>query len=324
MSSKVAVSYVPKPAVLVGLTALLFLIWSNSFVAISFVLGNEGVPARLDWLSLTTLRYCLAAIIAAVYCFAWRWQESLIIIRGHWPRLVAAGFFQIPAYNLCLSYGQQHGVPAPVASLETAIAPLFLMILGKLFLKEALSWKKMAGFVVAFVGLLLIASAKESSGGVPYPGLVAITALAPLSWAIYSVLSKPVGNKVSSILWTYLCIIVGTLPLFLLLPAHGLPAALALDATGWGALLFLSLLCTLFGFAAWTWMLKFIPASSIGFTIFLNPPMTTLSKALLATLLPATFAFQVVGREWLGGAIVCAGMVLALVKTPGSRRSAHK
>lgn len=311
-----AVAAHPSRWALAGVTLLLFLVWSNSFVTISFLLGGERGPAQLDWTALPVLRFCIAALLAAIYCFGLRREESLAIIRGHWRRLAAAGFFAVPSYNLCLAYGQQHGVPPPVASLETAIAPLFLMILGTLVLKETLSLRKIAGFLIAMCGLVLIASAKEIDGSVPYAGLVIITAGAPLSWSAYSIVSKPVGNKVSILLWTYLAIIAGTLPFFLTLPFAGMPAALRLDAAGWGSLLYLSILCTLFGFAAWTWLLKHMRASSIGFTIFLNPPLTTLSKAVLSAVFPAVFVFSIVLQEWIGGAVVLAGMAVALVKRP--------
>ena len=38
-------------------TLLLFLVWGNSFVALSFLLGSEVAPARLDFSSYTLARY---------------------------------------------------------------------------------------------------------------------------------------------------------------------------------------------------------------------------------------------------------------------------
>ena len=66
------------------------------------------------------------------------------------------------------------------------------------------------------------------------------------------------------------------------------------------------------GFAVWTWLLKHLPASTVGFTVFLNPPLTTTSKFLLASFFPATFLFVISPREWLGGAITLAGLAVAV------------
>ncbi|HVE14216.1 MAG TPA: DMT family transporter [Elusimicrobiota bacterium] len=309
----------PGPGVLAAWTFLLFLLWSNSFIAISALLGREGGAARFDWVSLTAARFLLCAAVCALYCALWRRRESVELLRLRWRRLLAAGLLCVPCYNFALYYGQQHGVPAPIASLETALAPLFLMLLGAAFLGEGLSRRKLAGFAVALAGVCLISRARAVPGQTAYPVLVAITALAPLSWASFSTLSKPVSREASPVVWTYLCIVAGSIPLAVLALVRGLPELARLDAPGWGALLFLAALCTVFGFALWTWLLKHLPASSLGFTIFLNPPLTSVSKALLAALFPRSFSFQVSGAELAGGGVVLAGLALALLKFPGRR-----
>ncbi len=55
---------------------------------------------------------------------------------------------------------------------------------------------------------------------------------------------------------------------------------------------------------------------------FLNTPLTTISKVVLAAAFPAAFAFRVVPLEWLGGAIVLLGMAVALVRTARGSGSA--
>ena len=47
----------PRPWVLASVALFLFLIWSNSFIAVSFLLGGEGTAARLDWVSLSLARF---------------------------------------------------------------------------------------------------------------------------------------------------------------------------------------------------------------------------------------------------------------------------
>jgi drug/metabolite transporter (DMT)-like permease len=299
----------------VGVTALtLFLIWSNSFVAANFLLGGEGVPAAFDWIGLSIARFTPAAPICAFYCFVPKRRESLAIVRAHGPRLLGCGLLAVPGYNLALYFGQQHGVPPPVASLTTALLPLFVLILAAIFLGEPFTARRVVAFGVALLGLALIGMSKK---GVAEPGgyglALAITALAPLSWSLYSILSKPVSRQVPPLLWTYLCIVAGSLPLLLALPWVGGPQILALDPSGWASLLFLSLLCTVFGYAVWTWLLRHLPATVVGFTVFLNPPLTTLSKITLALFWPATFSFGLTSLEWMGGALALTGLAIAVL-----------
>jgi drug/metabolite transporter (DMT)-like permease len=290
----------------------LFAVWSNSFIAIGYLLGSDDVAPRFDWVALTVARFLPAAILCAIYCFGFRRVESLALLRAEWPRLLFCGFFAVPGYNLALYYGQQHGVPAPVASLTTTLVPLFVMILAALFLGERPTSRRLFGFAVATAGMVSIGLAKQGADGGSYAVLVAITALAPLSWSIYSVVSKPMAGRVSPIVWTYLATCLGTLQVLPLLPGATWRQWAALDRTGWTALLYLSLPCTVLGFAVWTWLLRHLPASSVGFTVFLNPPLTTTSKYVAATLLPATFAFTIAPGEWVGGMLTLLGVAIAV------------
>ena len=66
------------------------------------------------------------------------------------------------------------------------------------------------------------------------------------------------------------------------------------------------------GIRCLTWLLQRLPATAVGFTVFLNPPLTTLSKWALAGLFPAVFTFTIVSREWVGGLVTLLGMGVAL------------
>jgi len=308
----------PPSWALAATALLLFVVWSNSFVAIGYLLGSDAAPARLDWVSLTAARFLPASLICGAYCIVARRREALAVLRGHWQRLLLGGLLAVPGYNFALYYGQQHGVPAPVASLTTTLVPLFVLVLAALFLAERTTRRRLLGFAVALVGMVLISLAKQGGDAAAYPLLIAITALAPLCWSIYSVISKPMAGEVSPIVWTYLTIVIGGLLILPLMPASVWGEVAALDAHGWGAVLYLAVPCTVLGYALWNWLLRFLPASTVGFTVFLNPPLTTASKFVLATWLPATFAFTILPLEWVGGAVTLTGLGIAVWE--GSRR----
>lgn len=308
---------------------LLFLVWSNSFVAASYLLGGERGGARFDGIGLTVARFAPIVPICLFWSFVVRRRESLALLRRFPWRAPIAGALSVPAYNLALFSGQQLGVPAPVASLTTALMPLMMMLLAAVFLGERLDARKGIAFSVALVGLMLIAASRVggAAGEGPvsalhYAALIGLVALAPLSWSVYSILSKPVAGIAAPLDWTFLTVGLGGLPLLLLLPWRGGPELARLDLPGWSALLYLSLLCTVIGYAVWSWLLGRLPASTAGFLTFLNPPLTLLSKLLLALLLPTVFIWSMHLLELLGAALALTG--LALVLAPGwmaSRRS---
>ncbi len=322
----------PRTIVLVLAAFGLFLVWSNSFIAIGYLLGADEAAPRTDWIGLTVLRFLPAGLICAGYCL-YRRSEALRILRQHPGRVLFCGFLTVPGYNTVLYYGQQHGVPAPVAALTTALVPLFVMLMAAVFLGERLTVRRVAGFLISASGMMLIAAAKSGEVAA-YPLLIAVTAGAPFCWSLFSVISKPLAGRIPMLVWTYLCTAVGTLLALPLIPLNGfapLRQAAALDGAGWGALLFLSIPCTVLGFAVWTWLLRFLPASTVGFTVFLNPPLTTTSKFLFATALPAVFVFDIRPLEWLGGAVTLLGLSVAVwvragrpggsTTEPGARRA---
>lgn len=304
----------PSLPVLASIAGALFLIWSNSFVAANYLLGGEGASASFDWISLSVARFTPAAPLCALYCFGFKGRLSCAILKAHWPRLLTSGLLAVPFYNLPLYFGQQHGVPPPVASLTTALLPLFVLILAAVFLGERLTGRRVVALGVSLAGLILISLSRDPSSGLGgYASLLVITSLAPLSWSIYSILSKPVSRQVPPLLWTYLCIVVGSLPLLAVLPWVGWPRMAALEPAGWVALLYLSLLCTVVGYAVWTWLLYHLPASVVGFTVFLNPPLTTASKIALAMLWPASFTLLMSPLEWVGGGLALTGLTIAVL-----------
>lgn len=294
------------------MTLLLFSIWSNSFIVMEHLVNpRQPTGYEFSWVGLTAARFAPVAALCVVICLLWYRQSTLSLIRNHWRRLTLASLCNVSAYNLAMYYCLQQGLAAPISSLMTATAPLFMMVMAALFLGERLTRQRVAGFTIALVGIVVISQSKEMSG-VSYPGLIALAAIPPLTWSIYSILLKPLTGKYPPLALTYTGLIFGGLPYFFILPYDGWEQMVAMDGWGWASLGYLSLLSTILAFGMWMWLLKYIPAGLVGFTVFLNPPMTTGYKALYNVLLPAYFSFTLVSGEMIGGALAMLGVLVAV------------
>ena len=299
-------------------TLVLFLVWSNTFLAFEVLLRPAGGGvAPMTWLDLSVARFVPVFPICAAYCFLVRRRESVAVVRKHPLRLALCALTAVPVYGTTLYYGMQHGVSGPVASLLTTMSPLYLVLIGAAALHERISARKVAGLVLGFGGVALVASAQEGGGGGSVAA-AAIAAIAPLAWAVYSALTKTALRDATPVLWTYLVLTFGSAPMLLLVPFAGGPAMARLDATEWALLLYLSIAATVFGNAVWSFLLRRLPASTTGFTVFLNPPLTTASKRVLSWLLPASFTFSIAPIQWVGGALALVGV--GLVVLGGARR----
>ncbi|MEO7795284.1 MAG: DMT family transporter, partial [Thermoanaerobaculia bacterium] len=285
----------------------LFLVWSNSFIAASYLLGGERPAAQLDWLGLSAARFSPLVPLCLIYCFGFRRRQCMALLRRYPLRLPLSGLLAVPVYNLALYYGQQHGVPPPVAALTTGLTPMLLLVFAAVALGERLTLRRIAAFSIALAGLFTISLSRGGLAGLPTFGvLLAITAIAPVAWSIHTILSKAVvGTKPlrqlrvatepvateqvaaepvtaeeaagSPLDWTYLTMGIGSLPLLFLLPFHGGRELLALRPGGWVALFHLSVLSAFIGYAVWSWLLRHLPASTVAFFVFLNPPLTLIS-----------------------------------------------
>jgi O-acetylserine/cysteine efflux transporter len=302
----------PPPLLLGLVTLLLFSVWGNSFIAIDELLGTgPGRGGVLDWWELMVARYGVVALCMAAYLAACRGGETVRLLARSWPRLLLLGLLTVPAYGFCLFFAQEKGVPPAIASLSTAAVPLFLMVLGGVFLHERIGPAKILGFVVATAGMVMIAVSKDlGPRSFAYPVLVVIALGAPLSWALYSVIVKPMLRQDPPLLVMFVCVTLVGLPLLLGLDARlwAKLRGVGSPAFGWREWLLLLYLigpCTLFGFPVWNWLVKHLPASTVGFTVFLNPPLTFAFSFLLQGSVP-------VALEAAGAAVVLLGVAVVV------------
>jgi len=302
----------PRPLLLVAATLALFVVWSNTFLAFETLLAPPSGEAPLRWADLLAARYLPSAVLCGAWCLLFRRRESMEILRRRPGRLLLAGLLCVPLYNGLLYHGMEGRVEGPIASVLTSLVPLYLAILGAAFLGERLTPAKVCGLALGFGGVALLATAKEG-GGASRAILVGEVALAPLCWSLYSALTRPMAREHSPLVWTFLVLAAGGVLSLPLLAFADVRRIAALDGRGVLLLAYLVLLATVFGFAAWSWLLSHLPASTVGLTVFLNPPFTLGSKVALAALLPASFAVHVAPREWWGGALALLGVAVAVI-----------
>jgi drug/metabolite transporter (DMT)-like permease len=195
-------------AALVGL----FVVWSNSFHAIAYLRRELHVSA----MNLVTLRYGPALPFALAYCLARRRALRELLARDGWAVALMA-FMTIPGYNLALNWGQAR-VPPVTASLIIAMNPVFTLVLALLFLGERARALKIAGMAVAFLGVYLLIRTQQQAFGDGYLPYALVVLLAPLAWAIATVVGKPITARTDPLLLTFASMALGSLP-FAVAPA---------------------------------------------------------------------------------------------------------
>jgi drug/metabolite transporter (DMT)-like permease len=282
---------------------LTFLIWSNSFIAIKVLL------ARMSAFDLLRLRFIPVAVISialiALFCRAEAWE----IIKAHPVRVALGGLLMVISYNIMLNSGMRYVQPN-AASLLIALNPLITLLLAVRFLGEPFTRRRLLGTVVTFAGLAVVVLLGRvgGSGGtwipldkVPYALLVLG---GPLSWATATVIIKPALRDHSPLVFNFVTMAIGSLPLLLFIDRPFVARVLSLGLLEYGAAAFLSLACTILAYSLWNVAVKHWHASNVSLFVYLNPPLTAVFTWLF-------FGIGITFYFFAGGIIMLAGILVA-------------
>lgn len=273
------------------------MVWGGSFVAIKQAL-RFLTPLQLVW-----MRFAPSALLFAML-LAWRERETVRrLLRCEWRSLCLMGLFSVITYHLALNTGEQL-IPAGTASLIIALNPACVFLLSALFLRERVTWLQVMGLGLAFVGLFVIVRfANGQQVNLGYLRGVLITSIAPLSWAAYTVLCRPLAQRYSPLAVTGTANVLGTLPVLVTANADLFRRAAAMPWQAWAAVAFLSLACTVAGFTLWNLALRQLEASRAGGFVYLSPMWgVVFSHLILAE--PLNWSLLV------GAAVVIGGVAL--------------
>jgi drug/metabolite transporter (DMT)-like permease len=286
-----------KKILLFFLLMLVVLSWGLAFVAIKYLLEVH----LLSPMGLTALRYVPAGIISlAIMLIFYGPGRMLAAWNREWRGIWLYGLTGVLGYNLALNFGETR-IAAGTASLIVGLSPIMTLVASRLALRERITFRKLTGIVIAFAGLFAVVrwGANEPIS-FSYLWGILITLGAPLSWAIYTIVGKPMVGREDPNLVTLSAILWGSLPLAFFLPEN----TGALPAEAWGALAFLTLVCTIFGFMVWSWALRRTEAARLGAVVYLIPLVTVLSGTVL-------LGEKIAAGLIIGGIILIAGVVLA-------------
>jgi drug/metabolite transporter (DMT)-like permease len=277
--------------------------WSFSFMAAVRLRQELGLTEAL------AARFVPVLLGAGVFLL---FRRPLRLPREAWPKVIAMGLLSVPVYNVFFFHGMKT-VPSGTGALIIALNPVFTALLARVFLGEPFGRRQVVGLSLALAGVfVVIRFGTEKAVDWPYLSSAILLALAPLSWAVYTVIGRTLPAGADPLDTSYALLFVGSLPLLVL----ARPATARLLASSPGALwsaLYLAIPCTLLAWVSFLWALKRLPAGEAASFIFLNPPLANLWAWLFegARLRPPFL---------LGATILLVGVGLIVIR-PGRRGS---
>jgi len=244
--------------------------------------GLNGVAAKLsntgyDPVFLTLVRSALGGALVFFWC-RWRGIRLFEADGTLWPGLLAGFFFGLEF--LLIFVGLDYTSAARSTLLVNSM-PFWVLIGGHFLLGERMTWRKVAGLLLAFGGLVLIFSDKLNPLG-PDTLIGDLMSLgAGLSWAAtYLVIKRTrlVYAGPEKLLLYQLG--VAAVLAAVLLPFSG-PAIRDANAVATWALVFQSVYIVAITYVLWFWLIRSYPASSLASFTFLTPAFGVLFAGLI-------------------------------------------
>lgn len=251
------------------------LLWGVAFV------GIKEALAFVSPSTLTLLRFAVADAGLLVMALLWRGARP-VSIAGDGPRYIALAVLGIPVYHLAITWGEDR-TGAGAAALIVATAPVMVAVLSMLVLRESIPARRALGIALAFGGVAVL-----SLKGSPAPGEhatqisgVLVAMLSPMSWAVYTVLARPLLQRVPAMRMTSTVFLIGGVTLLPLIRASTFREAVAMPAAGWAWVVFLGLGSSVAGYLVFNIALARMEAAKVAVFLYMVPVVALLSARVI-------------------------------------------
>lgn len=272
------------------------------FVAAMLIFGSNGVFASMLEMSgaqLVLLRTLIGgAVLLIIILISRSRTPKEVLLREKW-RLLFAGVCL--GANWALLFEAYNLMNVSLATLTYYTAPVLVLVLAPLVLKERQNGLAYLGMAVVIVGMLLVVGTDFGEGGVSATGLIVGLGSA-VFYAMLMLVNKQITG-VSGLNLTFIEIVIAAVILlpYVFATSGGVP--LPTDARGIFALLFLCTVNT--GVACWLYFssMNRLPAKAVALMGYFDP--------VSALIFSAVFLDERLSSVQLAGAIlVLAGALV--------------
>ena len=272
------------------------------FVAAMLIFGSNGVFASMLEMSgaqLVLLRTLIGgAVLLIIILISRSRTPKEVLLREKW-RLLFAGVCL--GANWALLFEAYNLMNVSLATLTYYTAPVLVLVLAPLVLKERQNGLAYLGMAVVIVGMLLVVGTDFGEGGVSATGLIVGLGSA-VFYAMLMLVNKQITG-VSGLKLTFIEIVIAAVILlpYVLATSGGVP--LPTDARGIFALLFLCTVNT--GFACWLYFssMNRLPAKAVALMGYFDPVSALIFSAVFLD-------ERLSGVQLAGAVLVLAGALV--------------
>ncbi len=264
--------------------------WASAFVVIRHV-AHDVSPGALG-----AGRLVVAALVVLPLVLRRGWVAPT---RREWTLLALGGVGWFGVYNLALNAGERH-VDAGTAAMIIQIGPVIVALLAVPLFGERMHAWLVAGMVVGFAGVAVIARGSASDHGASVLGVVLVL-VAAVMYAVGVLTQKVLLRRLPSVQVVFVSFLTGAV---ICLPfASDLPSIVAGGGADLWWIVYLGVLPTAVAFTTWAYALTHTDAGALSLTTFLVPGIATLIAWLTISEVPPSLSF-------VGGALAIVGVLM--------------
>lgn len=280
------------------LTACMF--WAASFIATKIALSS--IPP----LTVVSLRLIVSAICFIFWIYL-KGEKFDLFTRENIFQLIILSIFGTGLHYGIQTIGLQYTTAAK-GGIYAVTAPITIIIIAAVFLKEKITLRKLAGVIIALLGVIIVMGFDtilefNLKGNLLGDLLVLISIV---MWGIFTVMGKRFTSKMSALKMTAAITIIGAV---YMIPASVLEirsrsfSLVSINNDAWLSILFLGITCSFLATLLYVYALTMSESQKVGVYLYTVPPMTQLIAFLVLN--------EAVGISLLAGsAIVISGLYL--------------
>ena len=289
---------------------ILYVVWGSTYLGIAIAV--ETIPPFL----MAATRFLIAGIVLLTWSVVRDGRSFVRPTLREWRDSAVVGALLLGGGMGMVAFGEQT-VPSGIAALLIAMMPVWVAILGRIFLSERLPRLAGVGIVVGFIGVAILIGPSAIGGGGAFDRLgLAALIISPIAWSSGSLFAAHRAMLPKRpLVATGIQMICGGLVLTLMGLLSGEFASLRLDEISTRsivAIVYLTLVGSLVAFTAYGWLLRVAPLPLIATYAYVNP--------VVAVILGAVVLHEPIDPRTLAAGAVIVFAVVLIVTARGRMR----
>lgn len=272
-------------------------LWGGNAVTAKFTVG-ELSPSVVVFVRFTGVTIILLAMTLLT-----NGKKGLPTVR-QLPGIIALGIIGIFLQNYLFYTGVKYST-ATNASLLAAANPTITALLTAIFYHEKLRPKQLYGIGVSFLGVAIVVTkgSWQVISQLEFNYGDVLLAIAPVTWAIYSLIGRRVMQQIPALTATAWSSLVGTVLLFILALSEGFTGQIQLSAYGWANMIYMIIGSGVLAFYWWNKGVAVIGPNRAAIFVNIIPVAGMICAALLLheaiTMLQIAGAIMIIAGVWL-------------------------